>query len=167
MTLRKFLPGFLNRRKTIEDLREKISGARECLAEAMTEECELRANRREVLEAVLERIGNLQRKADLLKVQAEFLGKRISEGRNVSAENEKFWKRKKEKINREYEQAYRKSRTRKKKDKGEQTQKKKSRLKKIWKKLLKLFPDFKFTPLNEGLKQTYDWFSKNYRLARK
>ena len=34
-------------------------------------------------------------------------------------------------------------------------------------KLLKLFPDFKFTPLNEGLKQTYDWFSKNYRLARK
>ena len=35
------------------------------------------------------------------------------------------------------------------------------------KRLLDLFPDFKFTPLNKGLKNTYDWFSENYKLARK
>ena len=135
------------------------------MAEAMTEECELRANIREVLEAVLERIGDLQRKADLLKVEVEFLRKKISEEKKDSAENEKSWKRKKKKINREYEQAYRRSSTRKKKNKREQPEKKKSRLKKIWKKLVKLFhPDRHMKDAKE--KEAYEELTKIVNQAK-
>ncbi len=34
-------------------------------------------------------------------------------------------------------------------------------------KLLKMFPTFSFTPINEGLKQTIDWFINNYNVLRK
>jgi len=35
------------------------------------------------------------------------------------------------------------------------------------KKLMSLYPDFKFTPFNEALKETVDWFVANYETARK
>ena len=34
-------------------------------------------------------------------------------------------------------------------------------------KLLSIIPEFKFTPLEEGLKETIDWFIKNYKSIRK
>lgn len=34
-------------------------------------------------------------------------------------------------------------------------------------KLMKLNPDFKFTPMTEGIKQSVQWFNDNYDLARK
>jgi len=34
-------------------------------------------------------------------------------------------------------------------------------------KLRKLWPDFKFTPMKEAIKQSCDWFSANYDIARK
>lgn len=34
-------------------------------------------------------------------------------------------------------------------------------------KLKRLLPEFKFTPLAEGLKETCDWFNQNYEIARK
>ncbi|XP_041351993.1 GDP-L-fucose synthase-like isoform X2 [Gigantopelta aegis] len=34
-------------------------------------------------------------------------------------------------------------------------------------KLMKLNPDFKFTPIKQALKETVDWFVKNYDIARK
>ena len=35
------------------------------------------------------------------------------------------------------------------------------------KKLMSLYPDCKFTPIKEGLKQACDWFVENYETARK
>lgn len=35
------------------------------------------------------------------------------------------------------------------------------------KKLMSLYPDFKFTPIQEGLKKTVEWFVENYETARK
>jgi len=35
------------------------------------------------------------------------------------------------------------------------------------KKLLSLYPDFKFTPIQEGIKKSVDWFVQNYETARK
>lgn len=35
------------------------------------------------------------------------------------------------------------------------------------KKLRGLLPDFKFTPLSKGIKQTVDWFVANHEAARK
>jgi len=35
------------------------------------------------------------------------------------------------------------------------------------KKLTSLYPEFKFTPIEEGLKQSVDWFTKNYETVRK
>ena len=34
-------------------------------------------------------------------------------------------------------------------------------------KLMSLYPEFKFTPIKEGLKQACDWFVENYETARK
>ena len=34
-------------------------------------------------------------------------------------------------------------------------------------KLLTVFPDFKFTPIEKGLKETIDWFKTNYDIIRK
>lgn len=34
-------------------------------------------------------------------------------------------------------------------------------------KLRSLYPDFQFTPIQEGLKQACDWFVANYETARK
>ena len=34
-------------------------------------------------------------------------------------------------------------------------------------KLLSYLPDFKFTPIEEGLKETIEWFNKNYNNCRK
>lgn len=30
-----------------------------------------------------------------------------------------------------------------------------------------IYPDFKYTPLDEGIKNTIDWFNKNYENCRK
>lgn len=35
------------------------------------------------------------------------------------------------------------------------------------KKLMSLYPDFKFTPIAEGLQETCKWFEENYEAARK
>lgn len=35
------------------------------------------------------------------------------------------------------------------------------------KKLRTYKPDFKFTPIQEGIKQAVDWFVENYSVARK
>jgi GDP-L-fucose synthase len=35
------------------------------------------------------------------------------------------------------------------------------------KKLKDLYPDFKFTPIQEGLKEACVWFEENYEKARK
>lgn len=34
-------------------------------------------------------------------------------------------------------------------------------------KLRKYLPDFKFTPIKQGIKETVDWFVENYETARK
>lgn len=34
-------------------------------------------------------------------------------------------------------------------------------------KLKRLYPDFKFTPFQHGIKQTVEWFINNYDTARK
>ena len=34
-------------------------------------------------------------------------------------------------------------------------------------KLVSLYPDFKFTPIQDGLKASCDWFVANYEKARK
>ena len=34
-------------------------------------------------------------------------------------------------------------------------------------KLMSLLPDFKFTSLDDGLKETIDWFVENYETCRK
>lgn len=34
------------------------------------------------------------------------------------------------------------------------------------KKLRSYLPDFKFTPMRQGIKETADWLSKNYNVAR-
>merc|ERR1712100_839786 len=34
-------------------------------------------------------------------------------------------------------------------------------------KLKRLLPDFKFTPIRQGIKESVDWFFQNYDIARK
>ena len=34
-------------------------------------------------------------------------------------------------------------------------------------KLLSYLPDFKFTPIENGLKETIEWFNKNYKIIKK
>ena len=61
MNLKKYLLGFLIKEGQADRLKEKIREAHEHLAK----ECELRGDIRKVLEVVLERVGELQRKAEL------------------------------------------------------------------------------------------------------
>jgi uncharacterized coiled-coil DUF342 family protein len=78
MELKKFLPGFLRRGEKIEKLKKKIREAREQLTNLMVEVFELRAKVREVLELVTERVGELEKKKELLINKVNFLRKRLA-----------------------------------------------------------------------------------------
>ena len=141
MDFKKFLPGFLVREVQVDRLKEKIREAHEHLAEQMVEECEIRGHIREVLEVVLERVGELQRKAELLREKIDFLRNRLISKVEDSKLSDKFWNHKEKKINEEYEQAFEKAEFRKE-ERGKDISKKKPRLQKVWMKLVKLFhPD--------------------------
>jgi len=142
MNFKKYLPGFLIKDKQVDRLKEKIREAHEHLAEQMVEECEIRGHIREVLEVVLERVGELQRKAELLRAKIDFLRNRLSEKMEGFKQSEEFWNQKEKKINDEYEQAFEKAEFRKEERGKEISKKKKPRLQRIWMKLVKLFhPD--------------------------
>ena len=142
MNFQKFLPGFLLREEKVDRLKEKIREAHEHLAEQMVEECEIRGHIREVLEVVLERVGELQRKAELLRAKIDFLRNRLNAKVEGFKQSEEFWNQKEKKINDEYEQAFEKAEFRKEERGKEISKKKKPRLQRIWIKLVKLFhPD--------------------------
>ena len=166
MKLKKFLPGFLIRGDKIKRLTEQISEARERLAEAMVEECEIRGHVREVLEVVFERVGGCQRKADVLRVQVDFLRRELSEKARDSKQNEKFWKQSEKKINREYDEAFERAESRKLERKDEIPEEKKPRLQKVWMKLVKLFhPDKHMDNAEE--KDAHEEVMKIVNLAKK
>ena len=73
MEFKKFLPGFLRRDEKIEKLKKKISEAREILTNLMVEVFELRGKVREVLQAVTERVGELEMRKELLINKVNFL----------------------------------------------------------------------------------------------
>lgn len=142
MNFKKYLLGFLIKDKQTEKLKEKIREAHEHLAEQMVEECEIRGHIREVLEVVLERVGELQRKAELLRAKIDFLRNRLSAKMEDSKKSEESWNQQEKKINDEYEQAFEKAEFRKEERGKEISMKKKPRLQKVWMKLVKLFhPD--------------------------
>ena len=142
MNFQKFLPGFLLREEKVDRLKEKISEAQEYLAEQMVEECELRGYVREVLEVVLERVGELQREAELLRSKIDFLRNRLNAKVEGFKQSEESWNQQEKKINDEYEQAFEKAEFRKEERGKEISKKKKPRLQRIWMKLVKLFhPD--------------------------
>ena len=142
MNFQKFLPGFLLREEKVDRLKEKIREAHEHLAEQMVEECEIRGHIREVLEVVLERVGELQRRAELLRSKIDFLRNQLSEKLEDSKQSEESWNQQEKKINDEYEQAFEKAEFRKEERGKEISKKKKPRLQKVWMKLVKLFhPD--------------------------
>ena len=142
MNLKKYLPGFLIREGQADRLKEKIREAEEYLAEQMVEECELRGYVREVLEVVLERVGELQREAELLRSKIDFLRNRLNAKVEGFKQSEEFWNQQEKKINDEYEQAFEKAEFRKEERGKEISKKKKPRLQRIWMKLVKLFhPD--------------------------
>jgi DNA repair exonuclease SbcCD ATPase subunit len=142
MNLKKYLPGFLIREGQADRLKEKISEAQEYLAEQMVEECELRGYVREVLEVVLERVGELQREAELLRSKIDFLRNRLNAKVEGFKQSEESWNQQEKKINDEYEQAFEKAEFRKEERGKEISKKKKPRLQRIWMKLVKLFhPD--------------------------
>ena len=142
MNIKKYLPGFLLGEEKVDRLKEKIREAQEYLAEQMVVECELRGHIREVLEVVLERVGELQRKAELLRAKIDFLRNRLNAKVEGFKQSEEFWNQKEKKINDEYEQAFEKAEFRKEERGKEISKKKKPRLQKVWMKLVKLFhPD--------------------------
>jgi gas vesicle protein len=142
MNLKKYLPGFLIREGQADRLKEKIREAEEYLAEQMVEECELRGYVREVLEVVLERVGELQREAELLRSKIDFLRNRLNAKVEGFKQSEEFWNQQEKKINDEYEQAFEKAEFRKEERGKEISKKKKPRLQRVWMKLVKLFhPD--------------------------
>lgn len=142
MNFQKFLPGFLLREEKVDRLKEKISEAQEYLAEQMVEECELRGYVREVLEVVLERVGELQREAELLRSKIDFLRNRLNAKVEGFKQSEESWNQQEKKINDEYEQAFEKAEFRKEERGKEISKKKKPRLQRVWMKLVKLFhPD--------------------------
>ena len=142
MNIKKYLPGFLLGEEKVDRLKEKIREAQEYLAEQMVVECELRGHIREVLEVVLERVGELQRKAELLRSKIDFLRNRLNAKVEGFKQSEEFWNQKEKKINDEYEQAFEKAEFRKEERGKEISKKKKPRLQRIWMKLVKLFhPD--------------------------
>jgi gas vesicle protein len=142
MNLKKYLPGFLIREGQADRLKEKIREAEEYLAEQMVEECELRGYVREVLEVVLERVGELQREAELLRSKIDFLRNRLNAKVEGFKQSEESWNQQEKKINDEYEQAFEKAEFRKEERGKEISKKKKPRLQRVWMKLVKLFhPD--------------------------
>jgi hypothetical protein len=142
MNIKKYLPGFLLGEEKVDRLKEKIREAQEYLAEQMVVECELRGHIREVLEVVLERVGELQRKAELLRAKIDFLRNRLNAKVEGFKQSVEFLKKKDKKINDEYEQAFEKAEFRKEERGKEISKKKKPRLQRIWMKLVKLFhPD--------------------------
>lgn len=142
MNIKKYLPGFLTREGQVDRLKEKISEAQEYLAAQMVEECELRGYVREVLEVVLERAGELQRKAELLRLKIDFLRNRLNAKVEGFKQSEESWNQQEKKINDEYDQAFEKAEFRKEERGKEISKKKKPRLQRIWMKLVKLFhPD--------------------------
>ena len=143
MEFKKFLPGFLRREEKIEKLKKKIREAREQLTNLMVEVFELRAKVREVLEAVTERVGELGKKKELLINKVNFLRKRLASSvMDMREEDEKIWRQTEEKINREYSEVFEKIKKNREFRDNENPKKKKSRLKKVWMELVKIFhPD--------------------------
>jgi hypothetical protein len=143
MEFKKFLPGFLRRGEKIEKLKKKIREAREQLTNLMVEVFELRAKVREVLELVTERVGELEKKKELLINKVNFLRKRLaSPVMDMREEDEQIWRQTEEKINREYREVFEKIKKEREFKDNENPKNKKLRLKKVWMKLVKIFhPD--------------------------
>jgi hypothetical protein len=143
MEFKKFLPGFLRRGEKIEKLKKKIREAREQLTNLMVEVFELRAKVREVLELVTERVGELEKKKELLINKVNFLRKRLASSvMDMREEDEQIWRQTEEKINREYREVFEKIKKEREFKDNENPKKKKLRLKKVWMKLVKIFhPD--------------------------
>ena len=143
MEFKKFLPSFLIKEEKIEKLRKKIREAREELTNLMVEVFELRAKVREVLEAVTERVGKLGKKKELLINKVSFLRKRLASSvMDMREEDEKIWRQTEEKIHREYSEVFEKIKKNREFRDNENPKKKKSRLKKVWMELAKIFhPD--------------------------
>ena len=143
MEFKKFLPGFLRRGEKIEKLKKKIREAREQLTNLMVEVFELRVKVREVLELVTERVGELEKKKELLINKVNFLRKRLASSvMDMREEDEQIWRQTEEKINREYREVFEKIKKEREFKDNENPKKKKLRLKKVWMKLVKIFhPD--------------------------
>lgn len=143
MELKKFLPGFLRRGEKIEKLKKKIREARERLTNLMVEVFELRSNVREVLESVTERVGEIEKKKELLINKVNFLRKRLaSPVMDMREEDDKIWRQTEENIHREYSEVFEKIKKEREFRDNENPKKKKSRLKKVWMELVKIFhPD--------------------------
>ena len=166
MNFKKYLPRFLIKDKQTEKLKEKIGEAHEHLAEQMVEECELRGHVREVLEVVLERVGELQRKAELLRAKIDFLRNRLNAKVEGFKQSEEFWNQQEKKINDEYEQAFEKAEFRKEERGKEISKKKKPRLQRIWMKLVKLFHPDKHMD-NPDNKEAYEEVMATINQAKK
>ena len=143
MEFKIFLPGFLRRGEKIEKLKKKIREAREQLTNLMVEVFELRVKVREVLELVTERVGELEKKKELLINKVNFLRKRLASSvMDMREEDEQIWRQTEEKINREYREVFEKIKKEREFKDNENPKKKKLRLKKVWMKLVKIFhPD--------------------------
>lgn len=166
MNFQKFLPGFLLREEKVDRLKEKIREAQEYLAEQMVVECELRGHIREVLEVVLERVGELQRKAELLRAKIDFLRNRLNAKVEGFKQSEESWNQKEKKINDEYEQAFEKAEFRKEERGKGISKKKKPRLQRVWMKLVKLFhPDKHMDNLDD--KEAYEEVMATINQAKK
>lgn len=167
MEIIKFLPGFLRRGKKIEKLKEKIREARELLTNLMVEVFELRGKVREVLESVTERVGELEKKKELLINKVNFLRKRLaSPVMDMREEDEKIWRQNEEKINREYREVFEKIKKEKEFRDNENPKKKKSRLKKVWMELVKIFHPDKHTN-KEKDKKAYEEMMVTVNQAKK
>jgi hypothetical protein len=166
MNIKKYLPGFLIRERQVDRLKEKIREVHEHLAEQMVEECEIRGHIREVLEVVLERVGELQRRAELLRTKIDFLRNRLSAKMEDSKQSEESWNQQEKKINDEYEQAFEKAEFRKEERGKEISMKKKPRLQKVWMKLVKLFHPDKHMD-NQEDKEAYEEVMSTINQAKK
>ena len=109
----------------------------------MVEVFELRGKVREVLETVTERVGELEKRKELLIHKVNFLRNRlVSPVMNTKKEEEELWRQTEEKINRDYDDIFKKIKKEKEVRSDGNPKKKKSRLKKVWMQLVKLFhPD--------------------------
>ena len=109
----------------------------------MVEVFELRSNVREVLESVTERVGEIEKKKELLINKVNFLRKRLaSPVMDMREEDDKIWRQTEENIHREYSEVFEKIKKEREFRDNENPKKKKSRLKKVWMELVKIFhPD--------------------------